>query len=188
MPPSPMYIAGLAAWLPDTRMTVPDAVAAGLYDADDAAGDGYLSVSTEKSAFPPQMALATARESLTDAGISGSQLGLLTYTSIHRHGQPRIWPPASYLQSELDAPQSLPLSLQQGCNSMFIALKLARQGFAGGDDAPALIVAADRFEASGFERWSADYGLVYGDAAVAITLSPRAGFAKLLHLGVVSVP
>jgi 3-oxoacyl-[acyl-carrier-protein] synthase-3 len=188
MPSTPLYVAGLAAWLPDERMTVPDAVAAGLYDADEAAGDGYLSASTEKSAFPPQMALAAARDSLADAGISGSQLGLLAYASIHRHGHPRIWPPASYLQSELDGPQSLPLSLQQGCNSMFIALQLARQGFASGNDAPALIVAADRFEASGFERWSADYGLVYGDAAMAITLSPRAGFARLLHLGVVSVP
>ena len=78
--------------------------------------------------------------------------------------------------------------MQQGCNGAFIALELARQGFASGNHAPALIVAADRFEASGFNRWSADYGLVYGDAAVAVTVSPGAGFARLLHLGVASVP
>jgi 3-oxoacyl-[acyl-carrier-protein] synthase-3 len=186
--PASVYVAGLAAWLPGERMPVADAVAAGLYDAEDASGDGYLSLSTEKNAFPPEMALSAARASLADARLAGSQLGMLAYTSIHRHGQPRIWPPASYLQSELDAPQSLPLTLQQGCNGAFIAIELARRGFGSDLDAPALIVAADRFEASGFNRWSADYGLVYGDAAVALTLSPTAGFAKVLHMGVASVP
>jgi 3-oxoacyl-[acyl-carrier-protein] synthase-3 len=183
-----MFISGLDAWLPTERVSVVDAVAAGLYDEAEAVGDGYLSLSTEKTAFPPEMALTAAKASLADAGISGPQLGMVVYTSIHRHGQPRIWPPASYLQSELNAPQSLPLSLQQGCNGALIALKLAQQSFASGNAAPALIVAADRFEASGFNRWSADYGLVYGDAAVAMTVSSRTGFAELLHLEVASVP
>ncbi|WDE11561.1 ketoacyl-ACP synthase III family protein [Thalassomonas haliotis] len=184
-----MYISGLGRYLPDERMTVAAAVSDDLYDSELAIADGYESAAIENELFPADMGLSAASEAMEEGGISGEDLSLLTYASIHRHGHARFWAPASYLQKELSGEHALPLTIQQGCNGAMIALKLAEKTLScDAENKNALIVAADRFAASGFDRWMGDYGLIYGDAAVAAVISPTAGFAKILHSTVISVP
>lgn len=181
-----MYLSGLDVSLPVKRISTAQAIEAGVYDAGSAERDGYFSAAIETNRFPADMALRAAKKALTESGHAPEQLATLSYASIHRHGHARLWSPAAYLQHELEAHLSLPVNLQHGCNGGFLALKLMAPHIQG--DKAGLLATADRFSESGFDRWLGDYGLIYGDAAVAATISAQDGFAKILHFDVCSLP
>lgn len=197
-----LYLAGLGAELGTERLAVSEAVAAGLYPEETAERDGYLSLSREPRRAPYEMALEAARAALDEAmawpavapapaseGTGALVPGALVYASIHRHGQPRLWSPASWLQRQLGLPGDVPaIAVQQGCNGLMQAMILLAPQCRAHPRRPALCVGADRFEASGFDRWRSDYGLLYGDGAAAVALSASGGFAKLLHLAIEGVP
>ena len=132
------------------------------------------------------MAVAAAKKALDHAEISGKTLDFITYTSIHRHGQPQLWCPASYVQRELQASNALPFALSQGCNSQMLTVDLYSKIMKTEKSMNALIVAADQFSNSGFNRWNSDYGLIYGDVAAALVLSNQKGFAQILQIETVT--
>ncbi len=184
-----LYIAGLASDLGADRLDVQAAVAQGLYPPETAAADGYVSVAREGARAPYEMALGAARMALAEAGAAGEDLAALVYASIHRHGQPRLWSAASWLQRQIGMPGTAPaLAVQQGCNGLLQAMVAFADLCRANPRHPALFVGADRFEASGFDRWRSDYGLLYGDGAAAVALSGQGGFARLLHLALDGAP
>jgi 3-oxoacyl-[acyl-carrier-protein] synthase-3 len=78
---------------------------------------------------------------------------------------------ASHLQARLGAQGAIPFNLQQGCNGNLIALELAGAYLqANAAASRALVVATDRFGTTSFDRFTSDYGVVYGDAATALVL------------------
>jgi len=180
-----------ASYVPATRVSVYEAIGGGWYGDEEHTKDGYLSVAVESEWWPADMALATARMALDVADADGARLAQLSYASIHRHGNARLWQPAAYLQRVLKAPQALAYSISHGCNAMFVAARLAidaLRGTASGDERAALIVGADRFGTSSFDRWRGDYGVLYGDAAAAVLFGRTPGFARVRHLSIASVP
>lgn len=111
---------------------------------------------------------------------------MLVYGSIHRHGQARLWSPASWVQNQLGLGGNIPaLAVQQGCNGL---VQAAAMTIGQSRTGTALFVGADCFHKSGFNRWRSDYGLIYGDAAAAFVLSSQSGFARVLHLAIDGVP
>ncbi|MGQ0710026.1 MAG: hypothetical protein ACT4NV_09790 [Rhodoferax sp.] len=186
---SGLYLAGLAAELGQERLFVADAVARGHYAAENAAADGYVSLCREPNRAPYDMALNAARAALAEAGVSGARVGTLAHASIHRHGQPRLWSPASWLQRQLGVPSTAPvLAVQQGCNGLMQLMASLAPLCAANPGHALLLTGADRFEDSGFDRWASDYGVLYGDAAAALVLSAQTGFARILHLAIDGVP
>lgn len=184
-----LYIAGLSTELGQDRLTVQLAIEKGIYPRETAEADGYFSVAREGTRAPFEMAFNTARAALSEAGGTAAKLSGLVYGSIHRHGQPRLWSPASWLQRQLGVPGSVPvLAIQQGCNGLLQAIALLGEACRVQPLRPALFVGADRFEASGFDRWQSDYGLLYGDAAAAVVISGQTGFARILHLAIDGAP
>lgn len=117
------------------------------------------------------MALVAAERALAAAGTKPQDIDLIAVTAIHRHGHQRLWSPASWLQSRLGATRALPFTVAQGCNAQLLVLDLAADLLSAEGRRTALIVATDRFAASGFDRFTADYGIVYGDGAAAAVLT-----------------
>jgi len=166
-----LHIMGTGSYLSANRLDVATTARSYAGETERILDTGYHTVSVEESLYPADMALIAARRALVAAGREPRELSLLVVTSIHRHGHKRLWSPASWLQSQLDCPQVLPLTVSQGCNGQMLALELA-QGYLGGTaGGAALIVAADQFSSSGFDRFTADYGIVYGDGAAAAVLT-----------------
>ncbi|KKC98479.1 ketoacyl-ACP synthase III family protein [Photobacterium halotolerans] len=181
-----MYLSGLDITLPARRMTTQQAIEAREYDVPNAERDGYFSAAIEDELYPADMGLLAAQKALAESGHAPEQVATLSYASIHRHGHARLWSPAAYLQHQLKVDHALPVSIQHGCNGGFLALKLMAPHIQA--DRVGLLVTADRFSESGFNRWLGDYGLIYGDAAVAATVSAQSGFAKILHFDICSLP
>lgn len=180
-----LFLAGLAARTGSQTLSVADAVAQGAYDTARAEDDGYLSVAQEPDLPPYEMAAEVAKAALQEAGVAPE---MLIYGSIHRHGQPRLWSPASWLQQELGMAGHVPaLAVQQGCNGLMQALAMT-MGHNDNGTQSALFVGADCFHKSGFDRWRSDYGLIYGDAAAAFVLSREQGFARILETALDGVP
>lgn len=161
-------ILGLGSYLPGPSMSAQNAIAAGYCQASDLAKGDFQSVQVEDRLYPADMAEVAARQALH--GRTANELDWLLYSHIHYQGQPRLWSPASYLQHRLAAPQAQAINTVQGCNGMLLSLELACRLLHGSPGRSALCLSADRFNISGFQRWRADYGLVYGDAAAAALL------------------
>ncbi|MCT9931496.1 3-oxoacyl-ACP synthase [Planotetraspora sp. A-T 1434] len=168
-----LRIKTVTSWFPPDREAVEDAVAEGKLDAQDVdrLGLSQLPVSARWSA--PEMAVAAARDAISRAGWSPSKVGLVLYTWIYHQGHD-IWSPPHFVANEVGAPHALSYGVQQGCNAGALALQLAALHLDAepGLDA-ALITTGDRFAPPGFDRWTSDYGLGFGDA----------GTAALLHRG-----
>ena len=178
-----IYIASCASWLPENFFPVEKALLEGKYEDKDAKDTAYHSVAVASdNLYPSEMASCAAKLALKSAGIKGDELASVIYNAIHRHGNPQLWCPASYLQSELAAVDAIPLTINQGCNSQLLSIDVMRKILLGHDKNYALAVAADKFSGSSFDRWRSDYGIVYGDAASAVVLSKVSGIAKILSL------
>lgn len=82
--------------------------------------------------------------------------------------------PAHYIACRVGASEALPVGVQQMSNSGAAALGTAAEKLIADPGAEAaLITTADRFALPGFDRWSADYGVAYGDAGTAALLRRR---------------
>ncbi|MFE0105806.1 ketoacyl-ACP synthase III family protein [Streptomyces sp. NPDC059009] len=171
MSPGTITITGTGSYLPATRLDIADAATRYNGDGDRIRETGYATVCAEDTLYPADMALVSARKALDAAHLEPGRLDLLVVTAIHRHGHKRLWSPASWLQSQLGCAQALPLTVNQGCNGQMLALDLAAGFLQGKRQGNVLVVAADQFASSGFDRFTADYGIVYGDAAAAAVLS-----------------
>ena len=158
------------SWFPANHETVEDAVAAGkLTDADaDKIGVTQLPVSNRLSG--PELAVEAARDAMSRAGWSPSEVGLVLHTWIYHQGHD-MWSAPHFVANELGTPKALAYGVQQGCNGGAMALQLAAVHLAADPGlGAALITTGDRFEPPGFRRWACDYGLGYGDAGTAVLL------------------
>ena len=168
-----LRIKTVASWFPPDRETAEDAVAAGKLDAADADRLGVTHVPVSAQWSAPELAVAAGREAIRRADWSPDQLGVVLHTWIYHQGHD-MWSPPHFVANEVGATHALPYGVQQGCNAGALALQLAAMhldadpGLGG-----ALVTSGDRFAGPGFDRWTSDYGLAFGDA----------GTAALLHRG-----
>ncbi|MFF9843369.1 3-oxoacyl-[acyl-carrier-protein] synthase III C-terminal domain-containing protein [Streptomyces sp. NPDC013740] len=167
--PSPLGISGPTLWLPSGRQSAADAVARGLTDAETAAELGHSGLPVADLA-PPEMAVEAGREALAAAGVDPGSVGLLMHAWIHYQGHD-LWSPAHYVADRVGAHDALPLGVQQVCNGGAAAVELAAARlFVEPGLGHALLTTADAFAEPGFDRWSGDYGIAYGDGATALVL------------------
>ncbi|WKD30520.1 hypothetical protein [Streptomyces xanthophaeus] len=171
-PPTGLSITGTGSYLPEQRLDLnTEAARHPDPDAERIRATGYHTIAAEHTLYPGDMALIAAQRALAAAETKPQDIDLIAVTAIHRHGHQRLWSPASWLQSRLGATHALPFTVSQGCNAQLLVLDLAAGLLTGSSRRNALIVATDRFAASGFDRFTADYGIVYGDGAAAAVLT-----------------
>ncbi len=173
-----------ATWLPEGRETTSATVATGRITAEGAADLGLTAVPV--AGIPaPDMAVLAAERALGGVGRDAPAVGLLVHGWIYHQGHD-FWSPAHYIAARLGIPAALPLGVQQLSNAGAVGLGVAvGQLAADATLEAALVTTADRFALPGFDRWTADYGVVYGDAGTAVLLRrhgpARGGSAVLLR-------
>lgn len=169
-----------AQWLPPTAEKAADALAEGRITAEAAESMGYdqLPVSTDESA--PEMAVRAARLALARAGVPAAGLSAVLHAWTYYQGHD-FWSPAHYVAAGIGADGAVPLGIQQMCNGAAGALETAlhRVAFSAPGTGAVLATTADRFARPGFDRWSGDYGVWYGDGATAAVVGRAAGAAAV---------
>jgi 3-oxoacyl-[acyl-carrier-protein] synthase III len=171
------YLAGVGAFLPE-RIGTEQAVARGWYPAARAAGSGIVSVCVAAESTAPEMAVLAAREALDMAGPHAADVRAVLHTHLNAQG-PAYWDAAPYIALHTLGTSVPGYDLRQSCNGGLAAVELGARLTAGGD---VLVTVADRFDTTGFDRWTCDSQAVYGDGAAAVLVSARGGFARILAI------
>lgn len=174
-----VYLNGVSVYLPAHAMTIAEAVLAGQYDGERARVDGFTSVCIENRLSAPEMAFEAAAVLVNDD--TRHTVSNLYFASVHRHGHKLLWPAASYLQRRLClGTRTRVTGISQGCNGGFVAASIAYDMIKGGMAGGHLVVGADRYAHSAFDRWNSDLGTLYGDGASAVILSGVPGPMRVL--------
>ncbi|MEV6809024.1 ketoacyl-ACP synthase III family protein [Streptomyces sp. NPDC051132] len=135
----------------------------------------------------PEMAVLAARDALGSADADAGGLDALCHAWMYYQGHD-LWSPAHYIAHEIGARRAMPFGLQQVCNGGAAAVELMAAYLGTPDPSGAgrpkrgLVTTADRFIEPGFDRWSGDYGVAYGDGATAVLLRSPAGPEDPLRL------
>ncbi|WP_225808658.1 3-oxoacyl-[acyl-carrier-protein] synthase III C-terminal domain-containing protein [Streptomyces spinosus] len=167
--PRPLGISGPEVWLPERRQSAREAVDLGLLDAETADELGYDRLPVADLA-PPEMACEAGRRALAAAGVPAAEVGAVLHAWIHYQGHD-LWSPAHFIADRLGAGAAVPVGVQQVCNGGAAAVELAAARlFVEPGLGSALVTTADAFLEPGFDRWSGDYGIGYGDGATALVL------------------
>ncbi|WP_248965815.1 ketoacyl-ACP synthase III family protein [Sphaerisporangium perillae] len=184
----PPGIAAAVAWLPPRRHAVSDAMAQGRLDEQMAARVGYREVAESDDRSAPEMAVLAAQKALAEAGWAGESLGLVAHSWIYHQGHD-FWSPPHYVAQRVGAHDALPVGIQQTSNGCVAAIEVAVSRMAADPSVDrCLVTTADRFCGPGFDRWSSDFDVVYGDGATALLLDRAGGPYSLLSVASVSAP
>jgi 3-oxoacyl-[acyl-carrier-protein] synthase III len=182
-----LYLDGIAAFIPE-RVTIEDAVARGLCDADEAAEMDWLSVAVAGDIPAPDMAVRAAREALAMTQHTAADIAVLMHASASHQG-PDIWSPPHYVQRHTIGGNVPAVEIRQGCSGMVAAMELAGCYLVAGQDRDAaLITSADNWTHPLIARWSGTQWCFFGDVATALVLSRRQGFARVVNVCESSVP
>jgi 3-oxoacyl-[acyl-carrier-protein] synthase III len=185
--PDDVYVAGLGLYLPEEKTNVQDAIADGRCDPE-TAQVGWVSTRIAGDMPAPDMAIEAANQAIARSGHAPEDIALLLHACAWHQG-PEGWSPQHYIQRHTIGGNSPAVGLRQGCNAGLGSMELAVPYLLAGEGREAvLICTADNFGTPLYDRWRAHRAVVYGDAAAAVVLSKRGGFAKLLALGSKSMP
>lgn len=165
---STLRLVGASTALPEARETLSDARAADTLRGrpPDVEPDRRLPVA---DGIPLDLAAAAALAALHRGGISPNQVDELLYAWTHFQGH-HFWSPAHALARQLGADNAFPVGIQQMCNGAGAALQLLARGAHSAEPRVSLIATGDVFTPPGFDRWSGDYGVLYGDAGTAVVV------------------
>lgn len=185
-----MFVAGTWLHLPDSSVTVAEAIRGNRYSPAEAEGTEQIAaaVATNGDAGP-DFALHAAREALKQSGHHPDDIAVLLYAYAGDPGI-RIANIGCFLQHGLGAQYALPAQLSSGCDAALVALDLAcsrlqvpgDNGQGATPQPAALIAAADYWPDQLWDRWRTVHGLVYGDGGSALVVSRDRGFARLVAL------
>lgn len=181
MMPFDVYLAGTGLCLPPLQ-SVADAVADGRYHAEQLALTQLHSVAVARDLYPPEMAVAAARDAVAASGHAREEIAIMLHAHLATQGLGG-WHAASYVHRHAVGNGSPAIEVGQMSNGGMAALGLAIAHLGTWSDEPAaLVTTADRFEDIPHGRWEFDDGLIPGDGAAACVLSRERGFARLRSL------
>jgi 3-oxoacyl-[acyl-carrier-protein] synthase-3 len=182
-----VYLAGLGTWLPEP-VSVREAAEQGLCDRSLWEKTGWESTRIAGDVPPPEMAVRAARQALRRSGLEGQPFSLVIHTGVSHQG-PDSWSPQHYVQRHTVGGDGLAIYLREGCQGMLAALTVAAPYLSALDGGgAALVTGADNYGHPLVNRWNCQADTVFADAAAAIVLSSRGGFARLRAVTSTSVP
>lgn len=168
-------------WLSEIASILPAGRVAPPAEADRDDETGYISVAIEDRRSGGELALDAMRELIARVGKrDAARAGAIMHASIADQGMGIFWNPGLALQHIAGAANASALSLRQGCNGLLSALtQAARMGYGSG---PAILIGSDRFADPGFDRFAADYGIMYGDGAAGFLAGGRSGRYRVIDM------
>lgn len=176
-----VVIRSVTTWLPPEPHSLASAVRTGLLTSEEAADSGYRTLTVSRQTAAPDMAVRAARRALHAADLPAHRLTTTVHAWTWHQGHD-FWSPAHYVASHVGAEQAEPLGVAQMCNGGAAAMEVAATRLLADPACDHLLVTtADRFVGPGFDRWTGDYGVLYGDGATAAVLS-RSGAPAVLEL------
>ncbi|WP_338784222.1 3-oxoacyl-ACP synthase [Streptomyces sp. DG1A-41] len=128
--------------------------------------------------------------------VDADHLDVLCHAWMYYQGHD-LWSPSHYIAHEIGAHRAMPFGIQQVCNGGAAAVELMAAYLATPDVSGVgrskwgMVTTADRFIEPGFDRWSSDYGVAYGDASTAVLLRSPAGpddRLRLLAVATIAAP
>lgn len=148
---------------------------------------GYISIAVEGARSGGELALDAMRGVIERIGKhEAARAGGIMHASIADQGMGIFWNPAMALQDAANATCASALSFRQGCNGLMVAVEqAARMGFENG---PVIIVGSDCFVDPNFDRFAADYGIMYGDGAAGFVANNRPGRFRVIDFEQISSP
>lgn len=164
-----VVLRSVTTWLPPDPHPLADAVRAGLLAPEEAVASGYRAVTVSERTAAPDMAVLAARRAL-DVTVPADRLTGTVHAWTWHQGHD-FWSPAHYVASAVGAHRAEPLGVAQMCNGGAAAVEVAVTRLLADPGCDHLLVTtADRFAAPAFDRWTGDYGVLYGDGATAAVL------------------
>jgi 3-oxoacyl-[acyl-carrier-protein] synthase III len=199
MKPESLYLTGLAAWVPEP-FSAAEAVARGWYDPGAHRADGWLGAAVAGDEAPVEMGLRAATAAMRRGGSVASDIDIVLYADSMQPG-PHGWYPQHYIERRVVGRGVPAIGLRQGCSGVLNGLDLAACYLAAVPTRRgALVVGAENFSADpvagpdpagrwryGITNGRTNRGSILGDAATAVVLSTRPGFAQLLAIGSTSL-
>ncbi|MFH8476550.1 ketoacyl-ACP synthase III family protein [Streptomyces sp. NPDC018000] len=182
-----IFLAGTGAHIPP-RVSVAEAVRRGLYDKERMESCGWQNIAVSDGVSAPDMAVAAVRQAVGRSGLGREDVDILVHSCAYHQG-PDGWSAPHYiLRSTLGTPIPA-LTVEQGCNAFLAALEMAA-GYllCAPSRTGAVVSSADNFGAPSVDRWHAHRDAVLADAAAAVVLSKRSGWAALRSVESVSLP
>lgn len=181
-----IYIASAGMYLP-RRLTVDEAISLGQADESLREEVSVTSARVAGTTPAPDMAVRAAREAVGRAGLPADAIDAFFYATAWHQG-PDGWSPQHYVLRNALGRDVPAFEVRQGCNGFLASMDLGACYLAASEQRNAvLIAAADNFETPLVDRWRSSPASVLGDAATAMVLSRRTGFAELLALNLTSV-
>ncbi|OLB78483.1 MAG: hypothetical protein AUI14_13080 [Actinobacteria bacterium 13_2_20CM_2_71_6] len=183
------YVQALGVYLPEV-MSTRRAVDLGLYEEEELLNIGITGVLVAPEDLGGvDMSVLAARDALSRAGVVPSTVDLAVHAGVFWQG-PEGWTPTGYVLRELGCPDVPGFEVRQGCNGVLAALELAVGQFAlDPTRSTALLTTGQTFNSPVIDRWHAGgSGVLMSDAACAVVLSTRAGFARVQALNSTLVP
>ncbi|MFC0865910.1 ketoacyl-ACP synthase III family protein [Sphaerimonospora cavernae] len=137
----------------------------------------------------PDLAVRAGRLALKRANRPAREIGLLIHANCFDQGV-HFWNAAAYIQQGvLGHGDALAFEIRQMSNGGMCSVEVAAaQLTAMPELSAALLTTGDRFAEPRFPRWSADQGLVFGDAGTAMILCRDRGLLRLVATATHSEP
>jgi 3-oxoacyl-[acyl-carrier-protein] synthase-3 len=169
-------------------LTTADAVARGLYEAEERARSGIEAVSVAGEVAAPDLAVEAALRALEQSEESPTSINALFHSSVHPQG-PDGWSAQHYINRNTINRPVTSVEIRNGCIGFLSSLDLAICYLRAAPARDAvLLTCADNFGTPAVDRWRASNLFVLADGGGAVVLSKRSGFARVLAIGAMSDP
>lgn len=187
-----IFLAGIGSQIPPV---MPAAVAAaqGRYDTEALERDGWTGAAVAGEIPAPDLAVEAARRAIAAAGADAACFSLVLHATVWHQG-PEMWLASHYVERHTISGTAPAIEIRQGCNGFLAAMDLAAGHLARDARGMVLITGADNFGTPLLDRWRyakgtpSNRGSILGDAGSAMVLTRRRGFARLLAVGLRSLP
>lgn len=184
-----IFVTGLGAQL-GLQVRTPSMVRRGALAVADARRTRQRSVCVSAESGP-ELAVQAARKALRDHELdTGERPAIRAHLHASSYDKADFWSAACFVLNELAVTDcGLVCEIDAMSNGMVLGLELAAGLLAGRPDLhTALLSAGDRFAGDRFARYSADHGVLYGDAGAAMVVSRTPGLARLVSVATVADP
>jgi 3-oxoacyl-[acyl-carrier-protein] synthase III len=186
-----LSIKAATAYVPATLQKVDEAIELGILEVGHSNRVGAVALPVAEGSAAPEMAILAGRQAIVDAAIDPAMIDLVIHAWLYHQGH-ELWSSAHFVAAGVGAVSATAFGVQQSCNGGALGMQLgATQLLADPDMQYALVTTGDNFSMPGFNRWSTDYDVAYGDGGTALLLGRSDGQTdklRILSLGSSSMP
>lgn len=186
-----LSIKAASTCVPPTLQKVDEAINLGMLEAGHLDRVGVMALPVAEGSAAPEMAVSAGCQAIADAAVDPAMIDLVIHAWLYHQGH-ELWSCAHFVAAGVGAVNATAFGVQQACNGGVLGVQLgATQLRADPNMRYALVTTGDNFSMPGFNRWSTDFDVAYGDGGTALLLGRSDGETdklRILSLGTSSMP